>query len=665
MLFKLSFKNIKKSMKDYAIYFFTLIVGVAIFYVFNAIEKQGVMLKITADQRKTIQVIVKILSSVSVFVSLILGFLIIYASRFLIKRRNKEFGIYLLLGMGKRKISMILFIETLLIGMISLVVGLIIGVFFSQFMSIFIANTFEADMTKFKFIFSKNACIKTIMYFGIMYLIVIVFNIFIIGKCKLIHLIQAERKNEKVKIKNPVLCTIIFVVAVGMLGYAYYIVTAGVKYIMKNPQDRLIMAIVLGAVSTFLIFWSVSGLLLRIVMSLKKTYYKGLNSFMIRQISSKINTTVFSMTIICLMLFVTICVMSVATSVKKSEEDGVKKNCKADIEFFKFFSSRTTYEQREEQMVYLGEENNIINLYQNAGYDLESYLKKYVEYYTYSLYMISDGEVNSACSVVSLSDYNKIAEMYKNKTYELEENEYIIIGGSEVQKKELNDRLAKGTAILVNGYELVPKYTTCRNEFIELTDGNFHPAVYIVPDNTLAGCEPMADNLIGNYKANTKEERYKIEEEIMNMQTTDSCSIESKISLYNDCVGVGIMFTFIGSYIGIIFLISGAAILALKELSESADNISRYAVLRKIGADEKMINKALFGQIGIFFAFPLLLACIHSVFGIKFGTYLTSIFGSDGLLPAIIVTAVVIGLIYGGYFILTYLCSKSIIKSRN
>ena len=665
MLFKLSFKNIKKSMKDYAIYFFTLIVGVAIFYVFNAIEKQGVMLKITADQRKTIQVIVKILSSVSVFVSLILGFLIIYASRFLIKRRNKEFGIYLLLGMGKRKISMILFIETLLIGMISLVVGLIIGVFFSQFMSIFIANTFEADMTKFKFIFSKNACIKTIMYFGIMYLIVIVFNIFIIGKCKLIHLIQAERKNEKVKIKNPVLCTIIFVVAVGMLGYAYYIVTAGVKYIMKNPQDRLIMAIVLGAVSTFLIFWSVSGLLLRIVMSLKKTYYKGLNSFMIRQISSKINTTVFSMTIICLMLFVTICVMSVATSVKKSEEDGVKKNCKADIEFFKFFSSRTTYEQREEQMVYLGEENNIINLYQNAGYDLESYLKKYVEYYTYSLYMISDGEVNSACSVVSLSDYNKIAEMYKNKTYELEENEYIIIGGSEVQKKELNDRLAKGTAILVNGYELVPKYTTCRNEFIELTDGNFHPAVYIVPDNTLAGCEPMADNLIGNYKANTKEERYKIEEEIMNMQTTDSCSIESKISLYNDCVGEGIMFTFIGSYIGIIFLISGAAILALKELSESADNISRYAVLRKIGADEKMINKALFGQIGIFFAFPLLLACIHSVFGIKFGTYLTSIFGSDGLLPAIIVTAVVIGLIYGGYFILTYLCSKSIIKSRN
>lgn len=652
-------------MKDYAIYFFTLIVGVAIFYVFNAIEKQGVMLKITADQRKTIQVIVKILSSVSVFVSLILGFLIIYASRFLIKRRNKEFGIYLLLGMEKRKISMILFIETLLIGMISLVVGLIIGVFFSQFMSIFIANTFEADMTKFKFIFSKNACIKTIMYFGIMYLIVIVFNIFIIGKCKLIHLIQAERKNEKVKIKNPVLCTIIFVVAVGMLGYAYYIVTAGVKYIMKNPQDRLIMAIVLGAVSTFLIFWSVSGLLLRIVMSLKKTYYKGLNSFMIRQISSKINTTVFSMTIICLMLFVTICVMSVATSVKKSEEDGVKKNCKADIEFFKFFSSRTTYEQREEQMVYLGEENNIINLYQNAGYDLESYLKKYVEYYTYSLYMISDGEVNSACSVVSLSDYNKIAEMYKNKTYELEENEYIIIGGSEVQKKELNDRLAKGTAILVNGYELVPKYTTCRNEFIELTDGNFHPAVYIVPDNTLAGCEPMADNLIGNYKANTKEERYKIEEEIMNMQTTDSCSIESKISLYNDCVGVGIMFTFIGSYIGIIFLISGAAILALKELSESADNISRYAVLRKIGADEKMINKALFGQIGIFFAFPLLLACIHSVFGIKFGTYLTSIFGSDGLLPAIIVTAVVIGLIYGGYFILTYLCSKSIIKSRN
>lgn len=174
MLFKLSLKNIRKSFKDYAIYFFTLILGVAIFYVFNAIESQTVLLNVTATTRDIITLMTNMLSGVSVFVSLILGFLIIYASRFLIKRRNKEFGIYLTLGMSKRKISTILFIETLFIGIISLFVGLFIGAILSQVMSLLVANMFEADMTKFTFIFSKSACIKTLLYFSIMYLIVMI-----------------------------------------------------------------------------------------------------------------------------------------------------------------------------------------------------------------------------------------------------------------------------------------------------------------------------------------------------------------------------------------------------------------------------------------------------------------------------------------------------------
>lgn len=197
MLFKLSLKNIRKSFKDYAIYFFTLILGVAIFYVFNAIESQTVLLNVTATTRDIITLMTNMLSGVSVFVSLILGFLIIYASRFLIKRRNKEFGIYLTLGMSKRKISTILFIETLFIGIISLFVGLFIGAILSQVMSLLVANMFEADMTKFTFIFSKSACIKTLLYFSIMYLIVMIFNVINISRCKLIDLINHSKKTEK------------------------------------------------------------------------------------------------------------------------------------------------------------------------------------------------------------------------------------------------------------------------------------------------------------------------------------------------------------------------------------------------------------------------------------------------------------------------------------
>ena len=279
MLCKLSFKNIRKSIKDYTIYFFTLILGVAIFYVFNAIGSQTAMLDISSRTDEIITLMTEILSGVSVFVSIILAFLVIYASRFLMKRRNKEFVIYLTLGMSKRKISLILFFETLFIGIISLTVGLAIGVLLSQLMSIVVANMFKVEMHDFTFIFSQSACIKTLIYFGIMYLIVMIFNTISINRYKLIDLLHSSKKSEMVKLKNPIICILIFIVSVCVLSYAYYIVSFGIDKINDGLSILSLMAA--GAISTFFIFWSLSGLILKIVKKNKKFYYKNLNSFVI------------------------------------------------------------------------------------------------------------------------------------------------------------------------------------------------------------------------------------------------------------------------------------------------------------------------------------------------------------------------------------------------
>ena len=248
MLFKLSLKNISKSIKDYAIYFFTLILGVAIFYVFNAIDDQSVMMKVSSTTAEIIKLMTNVLSGVSVFVSIILAFLIVYASRFLIKRRNKEFGVYLTLGMSKKKISLILFIETLIIGIVSLVVGLGIGFLLSQLMSILVANMFEADLTRFQFVFSTNACIKTLIYFSIMYFVVMIFNTINISKCKLIDLMHSNKKSEKIKLKNPLFCTIVFIISCIALGFAYYQVTGGIEK-MTNANS-IFVPIGVGAIST-------------------------------------------------------------------------------------------------------------------------------------------------------------------------------------------------------------------------------------------------------------------------------------------------------------------------------------------------------------------------------------------------------------------------------
>ena len=198
-LFKLSLKNMHQSLKDYAIYFFTLILGVAIFYIFNAMDSQTIMIEATSSKREMIELTVQVMSVLSVFVSFVLGFLIIYASQFLIKRRKKEFAIYMLLGMSKAKISRVLLLETLSIGLVSLIAGLGIGVVLSQGMSVVVASLFEVPMTGFRFVFSLSATLKSFTYFSIMYTLVMIFNTITVNRCRLNELLQARSKSEPLK----------------------------------------------------------------------------------------------------------------------------------------------------------------------------------------------------------------------------------------------------------------------------------------------------------------------------------------------------------------------------------------------------------------------------------------------------------------------------------
>ena len=288
MLFSLSIKNMKKSIKDYGIYFFTLVIGVAIFYVFNSLETQTVMEQLSESTKSIIILMTRTLEIVSVFVAAVLGFLMVYANRFLIRRRKKEFGVYLLLGMGKGAVSRILFFETVFIGVISLAIGLCIGVFGAQLASIAVANMFQVDMSRFTFTFSPDAFGKTILYFSIMYVIVMIFNTVSVRRSRPIELLQSGRKNEELKMKNTTICTIVFLIAVLVLGHAYWQVTGGIEEMQY--ADALITPILEGIVATFLIFWSLSGLLLKFVMNTKRIYFRALHSFTLRQLHSKIHT---------------------------------------------------------------------------------------------------------------------------------------------------------------------------------------------------------------------------------------------------------------------------------------------------------------------------------------------------------------------------------------
>ena len=684
---KLSFRNIKKSFKDYAIYFFTLILGVAIFYVFNSIESQTVLLDVTESTYEVIGMMTTMLSAASVFVAFILGFLIIYASRFLIKRRNKEFGIYMLLGMSKRKISMILFFETILIGIISLAVGLGLGVLLSQLMSMLVANMFEADMTKYEFIFSQDACIKTLIYFGIMYVIVMLFNAINVGKCKLIDLIQTSKKSETIKLKNPLLCTVVFILSAIALGYAYYMVTGGINQTIKTPED-ILKPIVIGAISTFFIFWSLSGLILKIVMSMKNLYVKGLNAFTFRQLSSKINTTVFSMTIISLMLFVTICVLSSALSLKNSMTANLDELAPADIQLTISVKDDDWLDQGYNEKQIENSKLGVRKTLEAFDFNIDDYFKEYVEYNLYTTSSLTLGDtlgskINTVKmmykslipyetpeQIIKISDYNRIAKLYGNKEYTLNENEYIIIADYDNMAQIRNVALKNNEKITVFNHELVPKFDECQYGFVEISSSHINSGIIVVPDDIVEEDNIAYNSIIGNYYTDDLDEQKGIQEQIKNLVknplSAEYClpTVNSKSDISEASIGIGALVTFLGLYLGIVFLIASVAILALKELTESTDNKERYKMLRKLGADEKMINRSLFRQIAIFFIFPLLIAIIHSIFGITFCSYIIETFGNEQLLNSIIMTAIFIVVIYGGYFLITYFSSKNIIKEK-
>ena len=688
MLFKLSIKNMRKTIKDFAIYFLTLVLGVAIFYMFNSLDSQEAMMQVSSSTRELIKLMITMLGFVSVFVAVILGLLIVYANNFLINRRKKEFGTYMMLGMSKGQISRILLIETIFVGIISLIVGLVIGVFASQFMSVLVGKLFAADMSKFEFVFSKDACIKTCIYFAVMYIAVMIFNTFTISRYKLINLLNASKKNEQIKIKNLWVCILVFIIGVVILGYAYYKVTGGVNEL--STADTILPIILMGIVGTILVFWSVSGFILKLVQLRKNIYLKDVNMFVLRQLHNKINTTVVSMSIICLMLFMTITILSSALSLNNTMRKDLEDTTPVDINLYK--TANLPENEKMSQAQIEDSRKTMIQSLEDNGFDM-TILKDVVEIPIYATNELTWRDTLSpvydevkqqfpnllyetAEEIVKVSDYNKIARLYGNIEYQLKDDEYIILCDFDNMKNLRNKALKADSTITIAGKEYKSKYDECQNGYIYMAGSHVNNGIILVPDSCNLTEDIKEETfLAANYNATTEEEKEEIEK-ICTGETVSEFSKNlnekditidgmTKIAIIESSLGVSTIVLFIAIYLGIIFLIASSAILALKQLTESSDNKQRYAILRKIGADEKMINGALFKQIGIFFLMPLILAIIHSIFGIQFVMSMMSVLAdAKELLPSAIVTAVIIGIIYGAYFMATYLGSKNIIKEE-
>ena len=670
MYSKIALNSVKKSFKDYTIYFLTLTFAVCIFYSFNSIESQKAMLDLTVSQKAYMKLFSSVISIASVFVSFILGALIIYANNFLIKKRKKEMGIYITLGMPKRKVSNILLLETVLIGIISLGIGLILGVVLSQGLSILTAKLFMGSMTSYQFAFSINAVLKTILYFGIIFLLVMIFNTVIISKYKLIDLLNASKKNEKIKMRNPVISSIIFCLAVIFIVVAYIFVNKSGLDIQSTYFE---LSIVLGVIGTFLFFFGLSGIVLYVIQRSKNIYLKNLNIFIVRQISSKFNTNFLSMSLICLMLFITTVMLSSGLGFKNTMEQGVKKNTPFDASIEIYYSSDSVSQANELTQVV----NNQLSKYTNKSYIAQYQLndvsmrKMLLPYVPNTMKKAIDNSYNDYCMAVSISQYNKMRELEGQKPINLANNDVLVL--SNVQKFEgpINDFIKNNGKIDINGTEYKVQNNKAIEDSLYSSGMAINTITLVVPDKIVQNLIPYTGYININYTGSntekkTQESNIEAIFDKLNREKPDGYigNGYTRTQLYEQSLGLSAIVIYLSIYLGIVFLIASAAVLALQQLSEASDSINRYKALRKIGVTDKMINKSIFIQTLIYFGAPLALAIVHSIVAIYVVNDFISALGSTNIIISALIILVFILLIYSGYFYATYTSYKRIIKNN-
>ena len=516
MYFKLSIKNVSKSFKDFTLYFLTLSFSVCIFYIFNSIEAQKAMMVISKSTASFMQTITKVIGVISIFISVILAFLIVYANSFLIRRRKKELGIYMILGMEKGKMARMLVTETFLIGVLSLASGLLMGIFLSQGLSVITAKLFEVDMTGYHFIFSIQAFSKTILYFGIIFILVMIFSTFSVSKCKLIKLLNADKQNEKQKLKRPSITITLFILSVLCLGVAY-------KLVLKNGilifDNRLLFEVILGALGTFLFFASLSGFFLKLLQLNKRMYYKGLNMFVLRQINSKVNTAHISMSFICLMLFCTIGILSTGLGVNNVLNDFYRYCAPYDASFM------------------TDEDLSIIDKLKDYEFDVIPYADKYLEFHLYESVTgdLTKGAIfgkvidaipkeaqvrylSAPMYMIKLSDFNKLMKMQGVDEFALSENQVAIYSDYAEMVHEIKDALTKfmllksKVTISKNDYEVYPDLMT---DGIVTNPASGIMVALIVTDKMTEDCKAVNTILSLNCVGDRKGMQMKLESDLI------------------------------------------------------------------------------------------------------------------------------------------------------
>ena len=664
---KLIIKNVRKNIRDYQIYFLTLMISVSVFYAFNSISDQPAFSEMGMTKTLLYDQLGILLSTLTVLIAVVLAFLIIYANQFLLKRRKKELGLYMVLGMKKGRISRIFAGETFCVGVIALVTGLCLGVALSQGISLVALKLFAIELSKFRLVFSMGAFQKTVLCFAVIFLLVMTFNVWSVSSVQLIDLLTAGRKNETSQNRSCLLPVLLFLVSLAC------ILSSGVMFyrngILPSRENRSFQAAgILIVAGTFLFFYSLSTVFVQILRANSNIYLRGLNTFLVRQIGSKIRTNYFIMTIVCGLLTVTICAVSVgvSTALAMNELSG----------------SATPYDLNVLSNVSMDGDSSILEYLASKDADLSDYAENmeqisiYEADFTYGslfegqnveLWPIDEGISDSGVSVLAVSDFNRALKMQGKEPVALTENQYLLNCNYKGTFQYVEEALESHADLVLAGIPLQRASDTVLEETYFMTSvGNNDRGTLIVPDAVAHSLTKDVNVLLVQYRPDADSDAVLQKMIPIGLDDTYGYRYAEKNMMYDMFYGLNALISFLCCYIGLIFLVICAALLALKQLTETTDNIYRYGLLQKLGAKKEQINRTLLSQTAIFFAAPLAVAGIFSAVLMGKAMEIVEEFMNIHISTNMVFTVVLFLVVYGSYFLATYLsCKRMVVEHQN
>lgn len=723
MLCKLAWGNVRRAGRDYLVYLLTLTLGVTVFYAFNTISMQVDIAGI--DEKGLAQVMGSMLGDLTYFLAGVMAFLMVYANNFIMKRRKKEFGLYQVLGMGRGRVATIMALETVIVSVGAFVAGIVLGVGLSQLMTFFTASLFKTQIANFHFFFSVHAFNLTLACMLVMFVLTLLLNLRAVRRTKLIELMGAERRNESIKTRNPWIAIAIFAVGVVLVGVAYYrLLRDGFPLIAtdsKEAMNQFGITTAMVTVGTFALFWGLSGMLIKLLQSLRGVYWRGLNMFTVRQLAAKVNTVCFSMGVIAMLLFLAITSVTCGMSIANVMNENLERYNPVDVsQTYAYYTPDTLDYYKEyvnpseaDRMVLA---DSTVDLYpawhgkgKSAGNNDETGKKvniadvagEHVQIDSYLSYPVGGSNPSVTPSemckimgeklpkafggsnadamglfVTPASQYNKLRQMMGEEPVHIGHDQYLLtcdMGGELVDL--YTKYMAGGHTLTLGGHTLKPATDKSDEDTAAIANSAMgsNGGTVVVADELLSqlNLQPYSSSLLVNYKQgmDTTEADESIKYTVLDNLLVDGKEPGSwgtfitRSEMYTQAAQMNGLISYLAIYIGFVLVVACAAILSIQQLSNVADGSRSYRVLAQIGCDDRQIRHSVMAQQAVFFLFPLVVGLAHSFVALKVIIELVSIFGNMSIGGTVGLTCAIFLAAYGGYFLVTYLMSTGMVRA--